>query len=85
MKLPLAVFLLGLAVTGAMAQTQPQNGNPPGPPVAIPFQALGNVIRNSDADPPRRYPPPPAVPPGTPNNPQANPPAAPQNTVSPGR
>jgi hypothetical protein len=90
MKLPLVIFLLGLAVTGAMAQSAPRDRNetPPGPPVAAPFQALGNVIRNPDADRPHRATP---VTPqqGTPNNPQASPPANlpanPQDTVPPSR
>lgn len=86
MKLPLVIFLLGLAVTGAMAQSAPRDRNetPPGPPVAIPFQALGNVIRNPDADHPRRAAP--AAPrQGTPNNPQPGPPANPPDTVPPSR
>lgn len=86
MKNPLVIFLLGMAVTGAMAQSGPQgrNENLPGPPVAAPFQALGNVIRNPDADRPRRTTP---VAPrqGTPGNPQAGPPANPQDTVPPPR
>jgi len=86
MKLPLAVFLLALAITGAMAQSR---GDQP-PVVASPFQALGNVIRNPDADPPRTTPrranplsaqpapPPTIIPPGILTNPDANPQAGPQ-------
>ena len=86
MKIPLAVLLLlGFAVTGAMAQSRDNTGQT-APVIAGPFQALGNVIRNPDADPPRRYPPRPAppqtepagppsiIPPGTLANPQAVPP-----------
>ena len=79
MKLPLAVLLLGLAVTGALAQSR---DGQPAPVIASPFQALGNVIRNPDADPPRTYPrrtnpqsaqpPPSIIPPGTLTNPDAN-------------
>ena len=87
MKLPLAVLLLGLAVTGALAQSR---DGQPAPVIASPFQALGNVIRNPDADPPRTYPrranpqsaqpapPPSIIPPGTLTNPDANSPATAQ-------
>ena len=80
MKLPPAIFILGLAVTAAMAQSRPRDGasGTNGPVVAGPFQALGNVIRNPDADPPRKYTPrtapaapPTIIPPGTLTNPQA--------------
>ncbi|MBN9546496.1 MAG: hypothetical protein J0I19_13570 [Alphaproteobacteria bacterium] len=87
MKFPLVVLLLGLAVTGARAQSR-DNG-PTTPVIASPFQALGNVIRNPDADPPRNYPrraspttapvpPPTIIPPGTLANPEANSQAVPQ-------
>ena len=88
MKFPLVVLLLGLAVTGAMAQSR-DNGQTT-PIIASPFQALGNVIRNPDADPPRNYPrranppttapapPPTIIPPGTLANPEANPQAGSQ-------
>ncbi len=87
MKFPLVVLLLGLAATGAMAQSR-DNG-PTTPIIASPFQALGNVIRNPDADPPRNYPRranpttapvplPTIIPPGTLANPEANPQAVPQ-------
>ncbi|MEO8895246.1 MAG: hypothetical protein ABI450_05135 [Rhizomicrobium sp.] len=72
--------------TGAMAQSQ--SGNEPSRmPVAGPFQALGNIIRNPDADRPKRKATrsapvtPTAIPPGTLNNPQANP----QDTAAPSR
>jgi hypothetical protein len=85
MKFPLAIFLLGLSATTAMAQSSGNTGQA-APIIVSPFQALGNVIRNPDADPPRRYPPRPVppqtepagppsiIPPGTLANPQAVPP-----------
>ena len=90
MKIPLAVLLLlGFAVAGAMAQSR-DNAGQTAPVIASPFQALGNVIRNPDADPPRTYPPrpnpprtepaapPSIIPPGTLNNPEAGPQPNPQ-------
>jgi len=89
MKFPLAILLLGLAATGAMAQSRGNTGQT-APVIVSPFQALGNVIRNPDADPPRKYPPrtsspsvepappPSIIPPGTLTNPQASPQANPQ-------
>jgi len=86
MRFPLAVLLLALAATGAMAQSEPRgNTGQIGPLAAGPFQALGNVIRNPDADPPRTNrprpnppateaaPPPSIFPPGVLVNPQAGP------------
>jgi hypothetical protein len=55
MRFPLAVLLLALAATTAMAQSDPRSSTGQiGPLAAGPFQALGNVIRNPDAAPPRR-------------------------------
>jgi hypothetical protein len=83
MKLTHAViffaFIFGFGFTAATAQTQTDNNNAgriPAPVVVGPFQALGNVIRNPDADPPRRRvrpvtqpsPPPTVIPPGALNN-----------------
>jgi len=81
MKSPRALlfsgFLFALGLTAVSAQTQTDNNNRrvPAPVVAGPFQALGNVIRNPDADPPRRRaapvtqtPPPTIIPPDTLNN-----------------
>jgi hypothetical protein len=76
MKLPRALlfsgFLFGLGLTAASAQTQADSHNRrvPAPVVAGPFQALGNEIRNPDADQPRRRaapvtPPPTIIPPDT--------------------
>jgi hypothetical protein len=70
-------LVFGFGLTAATAQTQTDNaGRTPALVVVGPFQALGNVIRNPDADPPRRRarpatqpsPPPTAIPPGTLNN-----------------
>jgi Flp pilus assembly secretin CpaC len=78
MKLHLTILVLGFIATGAMAQSQSSNEQSR-MPVVGPFQALGNVIRNPDADRPKRntrhHAPvtPTAIPPGTLNNPQANP------------
>jgi hypothetical protein len=60
-----AALLLGANITAATAQTQLDNrtSRVPAPVVVGPFQALGNVIRNPDADPPRRYSAPPPQPP----------------------
>jgi hypothetical protein len=84
MKLSIVILILALAATAAMAQSQPRNGTN-SPVVASPFQALGNVIRNPDADPPRKYTPrttpaapPTIIPPGTLTNPQADPRTPPQ-------
>jgi hypothetical protein len=68
-----AALLLGANITAATAQTQLDNrtSRVPAPVVVGPFQALGNVIRNPDADPPRRRaapaqtPPPTVIPPNT--------------------
>jgi hypothetical protein len=69
-----AALLLGANITAATAQTQLDNrtSRVPAPVVVGPFQALGNVIRNPDADPPRRRtappaqtPPPTIIPPNT--------------------
>jgi len=57
MKPLFALLFFGLvSSTAALSQTQTDNsGRPiPAPVVPGPFQALGNVIRNPDADPPRR-------------------------------
>jgi hypothetical protein len=58
MKLPrLLIFsglVLGQGLTAALAQTDNDSRRVPATVVASPFQALGNVIRNPDADPPRR-------------------------------
>lgn len=89
MKFLLAVLLLGLTATGAMAQSSGNTGQA-APIIVSPFQALGNVIRNPDADPPRTYPrhanPPPAepappptiIPPGTLTNPEISSQVGPQ-------
>jgi hypothetical protein len=58
MKLPrLLIFsglVLGQGLTAALAQTDNDSRRVPATVVASPFQALGNVIRNPDAEPPRR-------------------------------
>ncbi len=84
MKCARTILLSGVILvsgfTGAMAQSRDGQPRIPGLVVAAPFQALGNLIRNPDADRPllhaaRTAPPdaPNANMPGTPNNAQANP------------
>jgi hypothetical protein len=69
MKFLLAILLVAALATPALAQTygaprEPDNNNRQGtvPVVPAPMQALGNVIRNPEAPPPR----PPANPTGEP-------------------